>query len=41
MNKIIKEQLDRIQANIEYDDNTTEIFIPRDMPVVVPGIVGS
>lgn len=40
MNKIIKEQLDRIRANIEYDDNTTEIFISRDKPVVVPGIVG-
>ena len=30
MNKIIKRELEKVRANIEYDDNTTKIIIPKD-----------
>lgn len=31
MNKIIKRELEKIRYNIDYDDNTTEIFIPKGL----------
>lgn len=30
MNKIVKRELEKIRANINYDDNTTEIVIPKN-----------
>lgn len=29
MNKIIKRELEKVRVNIQYDDNTTEIVIPK------------